>query len=269
MAFLDISVHAAMIKELKSPSQASIILCYGQNVGVIIGGFLMLKLTSQEFASSIGLTSPITTPRTFLLIYSFIVLIPVLIVHYSFKETTLESEKQGSRFSFCEIVSYYKVFFKTESRYFRLCIYYLFYLQGFNFFTSLYDYKLIEAGFSRNTFNTIGNIIIFPVILLTFYYAKWTNFLGGKAKATIFNFAMLIALFLYLLIVFPLNPWIIFLTQFTANVLISWNFFISVWMTNEFAPHALTGMFITFNASFANFGQLTSVHTYLSGKFGW
>jgi hypothetical protein len=47
MAFLDISVHAAMIKELKSPSQASIILSYAQNVGSLIGGFLLLKFTSK------------------------------------------------------------------------------------------------------------------------------------------------------------------------------------------------------------------------------
>lgn len=46
MAFLDISVHAAMIKELGSPAQASIILCYSQNVGNIFGGFLLLKMTS-------------------------------------------------------------------------------------------------------------------------------------------------------------------------------------------------------------------------------
>jgi hypothetical protein len=47
MAFLDISVHAAMIKELKSPSQASMILCYAQSVGALIGGFLLLKFTSK------------------------------------------------------------------------------------------------------------------------------------------------------------------------------------------------------------------------------
>ena len=56
MAFLDIAVHAAMVKELKSAAQASIILCYAQNVGNLIGGFLLLKLTSLYFANSIGLS---------------------------------------------------------------------------------------------------------------------------------------------------------------------------------------------------------------------
>ena len=50
MAFLDISVHAAMVKELKSAAQSSIVLCYSQNVGSIIGSLLMLKFTSKEFS---------------------------------------------------------------------------------------------------------------------------------------------------------------------------------------------------------------------------
>jgi hypothetical protein len=110
MAFLDISVHAAMVKELKSAAQASIILCYAQNVGNLIGGFLLLKFTSLEFAQSIGLSAPITTPQIFLMVYAAMALIPAIVVQFYFKETVLESEKRGSRFSFCETVSYYKVF---------------------------------------------------------------------------------------------------------------------------------------------------------------
>lgn len=143
MAFLDISAHASMVKELKSPAQASIILCFSQFVGNIFGGFLLLKLTTLEFAQSIGLSAPITTPRVFLVFYSMSILVPVFFVHFFFKETTLESEKRGSRFSFCDTVSYYSVFLNTSSRYFRLCIYFLLYQQGFNFFTSLYDYNLV------------------------------------------------------------------------------------------------------------------------------
>lgn len=40
-------------------------------------------------------------------------------------------------------------------------------------------------------------------------------------------------------------------------------------MINDFSVHALTGMFITFMASFSNLGMQTSVQTYLSGKYGW
>lgn len=143
MAFLDISVHAAMIKELGSAAQASIILCYAQNVGNIIGSLFMLKLTSQEFAQSIGLSSPVTTPQVFLMIYAVFLLVPAVLVHFKFKERVLESEKRGSKFSFCEIISYYKVFLSPASRYFRLCAYFLISQFGFNFFNSLYDYNLV------------------------------------------------------------------------------------------------------------------------------
>jgi hypothetical protein len=40
-------------------------------------------------------------------------------------------------------------------------------------------------------------------------------------------------------------------------------------MINDFRVHALTGMFITFLASFSNFGRQTSIHTWLCGKFTW
>lgn len=232
MAFLDISTHASMVKELKSPAQASIILCYGQTVGGLLGGLLMMKLTSLEFASSIGLTKPITTPQTLLAVYSVALFVPIMIVHFYFKERTLESEKRGSRFSFCEIISYYSVFLNTSSRYFRICLFFLLYQQGFNFFNALYDYNLVQAGFSRDTSNTIGNIIVFPVILMTFYYARLTNLMGGKAKTTVILFLLLIAINLYLLIVFPLNPWAIAITGLLGNVFSSWYFYISAWMIN-------------------------------------
>lgn len=148
-------------------------------------------------------------------------------------------------------------------------MFFLIYQQGFNFFTSLYDYKLVEAGFSRDTSNTISNLILLPVIVSTFFYATWTNYLGGKAKSLMIVNFLLIACYLFLLIVFPLNTTIIFFTSLIQNILSSWMFFIGAWQINSFSPHALTGMFITFNASFSNFGALTSIHTILCSKFGW
>jgi hypothetical protein len=40
-------------------------------------------------------------------------------------------------------------------------------------------------------------------------------------------------------------------------------------MINDFKVHALTGMFITFMASFANLGLQLSFQTWLCGIFGW
>mgnify|MGYP000880719605 FL=1 len=55
MAILDIAAHAAMVKELKSKSQTSMIIGYSQLVGILMGALLLLKLTSIEFARSVGL----------------------------------------------------------------------------------------------------------------------------------------------------------------------------------------------------------------------
>lgn len=148
-------------------------------------------------------------------------------------------------------------------------MYFLISYFGFNFFNSLYDYNLIKAGFSRDTANNITNIIIFPVILCTFFYSRWTHYLGGKPHAVVLCSCVLMVLFLYYLIVFPLEPWIIFVASLVQNIASTWIFYIGAWMINEFPPHALTGMFITLNASFSNFGQLTSLQTLICGKFGW
>lgn len=46
MAVLDIAAHAAMIKELRSKSQTSMIIGYSQTAGILMGGLILLKLTS-------------------------------------------------------------------------------------------------------------------------------------------------------------------------------------------------------------------------------
>ncbi len=91
MTFLDISAHAAMVKELKSKSQTSIIISYSQTVGILLGGLLLLKLTSNEFARSVGLDHPITSPQLVLLIFGILGFVPAWVIHFKFEETELES----------------------------------------------------------------------------------------------------------------------------------------------------------------------------------
>lgn len=93
--------------------------------------------------------------------------------------------------------------------------------------------------------------------------------MGGKSNAVIISSAVLIVLLLYYLIVFPLVPWIIFVTSLVQNIASTWIFFIGAWMINDFPPNALTGMFITLCASFSNLGQLTSLQTIICGALGW
>lgn len=41
--------------------------------------------------------------------------------------------------------------------------------QGFNFFNAGYDYEVVNAGFSRNSSNTIQNIIAIPINVVACY----------------------------------------------------------------------------------------------------
>lgn len=145
----------------------------------------------------------------------------------------------------------------------------LFYIQGLNFFTSLYDYKLVAAGFSRDTSNTIGNIIIIPIIILTFYYGKWTEYCKGNRNAIMLCTIILVLLCLYVLVIFPTDVTSIAILNFFFSLFDSWRFYSFGVLINAFPLHALSGMFITVLGSYFNFGRLTFMHTYLCGKFDW
>ena len=59
--------------------------------GILVGGLILLKLTSQDFADLIGLAEPITTPRVVFTCFCIIILIPLLLIHFKFHEKILES----------------------------------------------------------------------------------------------------------------------------------------------------------------------------------
>lgn len=80
-----------MVKELKSANHCSIIVTYGQSVGILLGGFILLKLASTEFAESVGLPHPITTPQVLIFIFSGLLLLPNLYLHFALDETSLDS----------------------------------------------------------------------------------------------------------------------------------------------------------------------------------
>lgn len=117
--------------------------------------------------------------------------------------------------------------------------------------------------------NTLANVLVIPTIIFTFYFGAWTNLCNGRLNSLILVLASLVAINGYLVVVFPLELWIVVLTSFVTGVLDSWRFYLCAYMINNFPPHALTGMFITFMASFSNFGKEKSLHTWISGKLGW
>jgi len=85
----------------------------------------------------------------------------------------------------------------------------------------------------------------------------------------IFALSVIVIFDLYLVIVFPLDLWTVAVTSFVTSILENWRFYLYGYMINDFPVHALTGMFITFLASFSNFGRQLSIHTWLCGIFTW
>lgn len=100
------------------------------------------------------------------------------------------------------------------------------YNQGLNFFGSLYDYELVKAGFSRDTMNTIENINIIPIILLTFYFSKWTHDIGGHYKSIALTTFLTVIICIYIVAVFPTEPWLIAILTFIISLLDAWRFFV-------------------------------------------
>ena len=269
MVFQNIALHSLIVKEIPSANESSLIQCFAEVAGTLLGGLLLLKLTSLEFAKQIGLKAAITTPHFILVVFVLILSLPVVAVHSKFREKVLECEKRGSKFSFCQIIKYYSIFLDHKTQYFRFCMMVLFYSQGLNFFNALYDYNLVEAGFSRNTSNTIGNVVIIPILILTFSFGKWNNYLGGTRNSIMYCTMLVCFLYLYLLVVFPTDVYSISTFAFLIGLFESWKFYSFGVMINSFPVHALSGMFITVLGSYFNFGRLTFIHTYLCGLLGW
>lgn len=78
-----------------------------------------------------------------------------------------------------------------------------------------------------------------------------------------------VAICLYLLLVFPTDVFSISVATFSLGLLDSWRFYSFGVLINSFPLHALSGMFITVLGSYFNFGRLTFLHTYLSGRCDW
>ena len=158
---------------------------------------------------------------------------------------------------------------QLKTKYFRYCVFIFLYLQGLNFFTSLYDYELISSGFSKNTSNTINNLVIFPILFLTFAFRKVENVLKGTRNAIMLSTSLTVSLSLYICIVFPTDVVSISILVFLLTLLDSWRFYSFSVITNNFPVHALTGMYLTVFASAFNFGKFTFFHALLCKYFGW
>lgn len=162
----------------------------------------------------------------------------------------------------------YKNYFKLDSRYCRIVIFFLFYHQGFNFFNAGYSYELVRAGFSRNTMNSIDNVINIAITALTFLLGAHANHFGFNKTTMIFNFTLL-ALCFYIWAWFPLQvlPYIIF--NGLGGFLKTFHFLVTTQICTYFPENGVTGMMFTMNASASNLAKLTFVHTALLKVAPW
>ena len=136
--------------------------------GTVLGSLLLLKLTSREFAHKLGMEEAFTSPSVVMRVLSITYVATVLVMHFIFTETSLDFEKKGTKKSVLEIVSYARTFLNPKSQYFRLIIFMLVFYQGLKFFDAGYEYELVRHGFSRDTSNSISNMIALPIMCLTF-----------------------------------------------------------------------------------------------------
>ena len=121
--------------------------------GRLCGSLLFLKLSSKPFAWNVfGRTEALLPPSTFLFLLGLSMLVVNTVVHFWLKETVLDSER-AEQSSLMEVISEYRIFFKSEQRYCRQAIFFLIINQGNRLFKAGFQYELIRRGFNKERLN--------------------------------------------------------------------------------------------------------------------
>jgi hypothetical protein len=155
-----------------------------------------------------------------------------------------------------------------DSRYCRTALFFLIYYQGLKFFEAGYDYELIKAGFSRDTSNSISNLIALPIICMTFYMGGWIAKLGNR-QSLLVGLGFLSLLYSVVIAVFPLSPYVVACSMFASVSLITFKNMVLYIIINSFPIHAVSGMFITILLSVWNLGELKTFNTLIIDVVGW
>jgi len=85
MLLQNIALHSLIVKEITCANKSSMIQSFAEVFGILIGGLVLLKFTSIDFAHKIGLESPITTIKIVLFYFGCFILAPLPIIHFQFK----------------------------------------------------------------------------------------------------------------------------------------------------------------------------------------
>lgn len=91
MVLQNIALHSLIVKEISNAHESSMIQSWSEVFGILVGALILLKFTSPDFAASIGLSEPITSPQVVMVSFCVIILIPLGVIHFKFKERVLDS----------------------------------------------------------------------------------------------------------------------------------------------------------------------------------
>jgi hypothetical protein len=81
----NIALSSLIVKEITCANKSSMIQSFAEALGILIGGLILLKFTSIDFAYKIGLKSPITTIKIVLFYFGCFILAPMPLIHFKFK----------------------------------------------------------------------------------------------------------------------------------------------------------------------------------------
>ncbi len=85
MVLQNIALHSLIVKEITNAHESSMIQSWSEVFGILVGALILLKFTSRDFAESIGLTEPISSPQVVITIFCVVILIPLFIIHLKFE----------------------------------------------------------------------------------------------------------------------------------------------------------------------------------------
>jgi hypothetical protein len=92
LSLQDIALDALCLKELRNPKTMSVIQASCQSTGIIMGGLILLKATSLEFANKLGFPLPFANLQQLMVGLTLVLFIPNIFIHFRVSETHVAAE---------------------------------------------------------------------------------------------------------------------------------------------------------------------------------
>lgn len=105
----DISTDALAIKELQCPKLVSLLQSLFQQLGIVFGSIIFLKLISVEFGTALGLEGAIISKQTFFRFVAVVFIASVVFIHLLFKEKSkhhyIHRQPEGKRWKWASFTN--------------------------------------------------------------------------------------------------------------------------------------------------------------------